>query len=163
MTQPTRSNRDSFRITAPIAAVCAAATRAVASLYRSLAPAGSSAKTAITHGAEQSTVLDMEVLQDLNNSLGNEPEVVRSIYMKFIETATVQLHELRAHPHAVNARTLHTLKGSAAMVGAPRVVALAARLQNGSPDLRGPAIHAALTELERELAEFRRAFDAELK
>jgi HPt (histidine-containing phosphotransfer) domain-containing protein len=149
--------------TARLTAVCAAAARALAGLYHKLVVTRSALHAAPEPRGEQLAVLDKEVFQELHDSLGNRPEAIRSIYTKFIDNTGAHLAELRAQASFGNTRTLHTLKGSAAMVGATRIVDMATRLHDAAPDLRGAAREAALAELERELAEFRRVFEAEIR
>lgn len=142
--------------------MCAAATGALVRLMRRLIPASLRQQPLRVYCDEGVAVLDREVFRELRDSLGGQREALNTIYMKFIGSASAHLADLRNQPHAVNAKTLHTLKGSAAMVGANRIVALAAQLHERAAELRTADIQAATRELERELAEFRRVLDAEL-
>ncbi|MBM0104684.1 Hpt domain-containing protein [Steroidobacter sp. S1-65] len=95
-------------------------------------------------------VLDVDVLQDLLGSLG-QPVAVAAIYSKFIANAAGFIRELSVLDAAARVETLHTLKGSAAMVGAERLAALAARLEPQSP----VQVEQAIQALEIELKQFR--------
>lgn len=107
-------------------------------------------------------VLDLELFQELRESLGNELEIVAGLYRRFLTHTAQTLDELREQPDSARTVTLHALKGSAAMVGANRIAAVAAQLQesplNESPQLAARAIDA----LASELTEFRRVLTAHL-
>jgi HPt (histidine-containing phosphotransfer) domain-containing protein len=163
MMEQWRSDEIAPRVTARLAAAYAATTRALVGLYRKLVSAQLGAHAGHERFGQDLPVLDREVFQELRDSLGNRPEALRSIYMKFIGHASAYVNELRVQSSSANARTLHTLKGSAAMVGAKRIAGLAARLQDSPSELRSPSMEAALAELECELGEFRAAFEAELE
>jgi HPt (histidine-containing phosphotransfer) domain-containing protein len=106
---------------------------------------------------ERPLVLDIEFFQELRESLGNELEVVAHLYKRFVANTARNLEELRAQPGTVRAATLHTLKGSAAMVGANRIAAVAAQLQEAFLQVPDAAAEAGMGELEGELATFRLA------
>src|SRR5688500_18782012 len=72
-------------------------------------------------------VFDAAVFQELLESL--QIEAVAAIYRKFFENATGFIGELREQDAAARIETFHTLKGSAAMMGAKRMSELAAQLQ----------------------------------
>jgi HPt (histidine-containing phosphotransfer) domain-containing protein len=113
-------------------------------------------------GDEHALVLDIDLLQELRESLGNQPEVVAGIYRRFLGSTTNTLDELRFQRSDTRVTTLHALKGSAAMVGANRIAAVAGRLQEAllhSPDA---GAEAAVSELEGELTAFRLALLAHL-
>ena len=95
-------------------------------------------------------VLDVDVLHDLLGSLG-QPAGVAAIYSKFIANAAGFIRELRTLDAVARVETLHTLKGSAAMVGAERLAALAARLEPQS----SVQVEQAIQALASELAQFR--------
>jgi HPt (histidine-containing phosphotransfer) domain-containing protein len=84
------------------------------------------------------------------------------VYRKFIEGTGARLDELRHQSVTDSAATFHALKGSAGMVGANRLAALAARLQDAAPGLDGETKAAAIGEIEAELAEFRQALSTQL-
>ena len=107
-------------------------------------------------------VLDRQVFEDLLATLGNDTDRVRSIYRKFVDGAVTRLDEVRHQPVTDSAATFHALKGSAGMVGANRLAAVAARLQEAAPGLDGETKAAAISELEAELATFRRVLSAQL-
>lgn len=94
--------------------------------------------------------LDVDVLHDLLRSL-SQPVAVAAIYSKFIANAVGFIRELRVLDAAARVETLHTLKGSAAMVGAERLAALAARLEPQS----SVQVEQAIQALEIELQQFR--------
>ena len=98
-------------------------------------------------------VLDARIFQDLVESLV-APVAVAAIYQKFLENAATFIRELPGQDEAARVETLHTLKGSAAMLGANRLSALAAKLQS---HLHGSIVQVdqAARELEAELAKFR--------
>jgi HPt (histidine-containing phosphotransfer) domain-containing protein len=98
-------------------------------------------------------VLDASMFQDLLESLV-EPAAVAAIYRKFLDNAATFIREIASQDSAARAETLHTLKGSAAMLGANRISALAAKLQS---ELHGSIVHVdqAAHQLEDELAKFR--------
>lgn len=62
-------------------------------------------------------VLDGAVFQELLESL-SQPEAVAAVYRKFVENAAGFIGELRGQNAAERIETLHTLKGSASMMGA---------------------------------------------
>jgi HPt (histidine-containing phosphotransfer) domain-containing protein len=107
--------------------------------------------------------LDTELFQELRESLGNELAVVVGIYRRFIENAAGSIAMCRRQTGAERASTLHTLKGSAAMVGATRLAALSARLQESLLEASGEVAEAGLQELESELTRFRAAVAAHLE
>ncbi len=100
-------------------------------------------------------VLDAQVFQDLVESL-QRPDTVAAVYRKFVENAAAFIAELRAQDAAARIETLHTLKGSAAMMGANSLAKLAADLQS-----QGEAVQVELATLRltEELAKFRAAVD----
>jgi HPt (histidine-containing phosphotransfer) domain-containing protein len=107
-------------------------------------------------------VLDRHVFEELLATLGNDTGRVKNVYRKFVDSAAARLDELRHQPLTASAATFHALKGSAGMVGANRLAAVAARLQEAAPGLNGETRVAAIGALEAELATFRRALSAQL-
>lgn len=105
-------------------------------------------------------VLDVDVLHDLLASL-IQPVAVAAVYRKFVENAAEFVRELPNQTSATRIDTLHTLKGSAAMLGAKRLAQLAARLQ---AQVESPSVQVAETmqALTGELAKFRLAAAARL-
>ena len=105
--------------------------------------------------AFSSDVLDAAVFEDLLESLA-APAAVAAIYRKFIGNAATFIRELTSQDGSAQVETMHTLKGSAAMLGANRVSMLAAQLQK---DLHGSLVQVenVARELEEELAKFRAA------
>ena len=100
-------------------------------------------------------VLEVAVLNDLLGSL-NDPAAVAALYRKFVVNAAEFIGELAHQERSARIETLHTLKGSAAMLGAKRLTLLAARLQ---AQAQNSSVQEARTieELNSELAQFRAA------
>jgi HPt (histidine-containing phosphotransfer) domain-containing protein len=95
-----------------------------------------------------SNVLDVAVFQELLESL--QADAVALIYRNFFENAAAFIGELREQDPAGRIETFHTLKGSAAMMGANRMADLAAQLQaQGSSVEAEPAIRQLQGELEK--------------
>jgi HPt (histidine-containing phosphotransfer) domain-containing protein len=111
---------------------------------------------------EDSLVLDTGLFQELRESLGNELDIVAGIYRRFVGNAAGSIETSRRQTGAERAATLHALKGSAAMVGAPRIAALAGELQDTLIDAPQDTADTALAEVENELAAFRSALDDHL-
>ena len=109
-------------------------------------------------GLKANNVLDVGVFQELHESL-SQAEAVAAIYRKFIENAAVFIGELRDQNAAERSETLHTLKGSASMMGASRMAGLAASLQ--SQDL-SVQVEAATERLAEELESFRAVVSGKL-
>ena len=102
----------------------------------------------------------MDVVAELRQSLGDQPGTLAAIYRKFLINVAAHLSNLRAQPSSMRASTLHTLRGSAAMVGATRMAELAEKLHaefQRQPD--GP-IDGAIAALESELDTLRTALAA---
>src|SRR5688500_12166871 len=112
---------------------------------------------------EASPVLDVGLFQELRESLGNELDVVAGIYTRFLGNAARSLEQSRRQTGAARAATLHTLKGSAAMVGATRLSSVAGRLQESLLEVAADVAEAALRELDGELALFRDALGVHLE
>ncbi len=113
-------------------------------------------------GGETALVLDIDLFQELLESLGNRPDVVAGIYERFLGSTANTLVELRSQTSAARVTTLHALKGSAAMVGANRIAAVATRLQEALSHSSEVAADAGVRELEGELAAFRLALSTHL-
>lgn len=108
----------------------------------------------------EADVFDRTVLHDLLDSLG-EPVAVAALYRKFLGNAAAFIGELRDQEDAARIDTLHTLKGSAAMMGATRLAQLAMRLQAELPGSR-VQVGQAMQALEGERVRFRSAAAARL-
>jgi HPt (histidine-containing phosphotransfer) domain-containing protein len=106
------------------------------------------------------SVLDIGMFKELHATLGNSTDRVRDVYAKFLDSAAMRVDELRHQPLAASLKTLHALKGSAAMVGASRLAILAARLQETIAD--GEPLAVGIHDIERELAAFHGALNAQL-
>lgn len=119
-----------------------------------------------SNGQQTIRVLDVELFQELLESLGNELGIVVGLYRRFLTNTAATLAELRRQTagNMIEARskTLHALKGSASMVGANRIAAIAAELQESI--LRAPPAIAesGIDALESELTLFRVALDEHL-
>jgi HPt (histidine-containing phosphotransfer) domain-containing protein len=100
-------------------------------------------------------VFDRHVFEELLATLGNDTARVRSVYRKFIDSASGRLAEVRHQSVMESAATFHALKGSASMVGANRLASLAAKLQEAAPGLDNETKVSAVGGLATELARFR--------
>jgi HPt (histidine-containing phosphotransfer) domain-containing protein len=109
-------------------------------------------------GPTANNVLDAGVFQELQESL-SQPELVAAVYRKFVENAAAFIGELRAQDAAARVDTLHTLKGSAAMMGANAMADLAAQLQEQGLSVQ---VEAAIQQLASELEKFRAAVSGRL-
>ena len=67
-----------------------------------------------------------------------------------------------ADSRSIREKTLHALKGSAAMMGAARVARLAADLQQASATMQDETLQNWIEQIAIELDETRRAVDARL-
>ena len=109
-----------------------------------------------TDSAQSShNVFDVQVFQDLVESL-QRPEAVAAVYRKFMENAAAFITDLRAQDVTARIETLHTLKGSAAMMGANSLARLAAELQSQGEAVQ---VEQATLRLTEELTKFRAAVD----
>jgi HPt (histidine-containing phosphotransfer) domain-containing protein len=95
-------------------------------------------------------VLDVSVFQELVESL--QAEVAAAVYRKFIENAAAFIGGLSEQNTDECVETFHTLKGSAAMVGANRLAQLAAQLQTQASSVQ---VEAPIQQLKSELEAFR--------
>ena len=107
-------------------------------------------------------VLDRHVVEELLATLGNDADRVRNVYRKFVDSAASRLEEVRHQSVTDTVATFHALKGSASMVGANRLAAVAARLQDAASCLDHETKVAGIGELEAELAAFRQALAAKM-
>lgn len=101
--------------------------------------------------------LDTTLFRELLGSFAGDLDIVISIYCTFIATTMKLIGSLPDQDCATQARTLHTLKGSAAMVGAERIARLAARLQQVAATSIHPIVKTRIDELTGELVLFREA------
>lgn len=115
----------------------------------------------MSHPSDAVEILDDSTFQDLLESLV-EPAAVAAIYSKFLGNAATFIRELAGQDSADRIDTLHTLKGSAAMLGANRISALAAQLQ---ADLHGGIVQVeqGMRQLDQELTTFRVAVTERLQ
>lgn len=102
----------------------------------------------------------MDVLHDLLSSL-NQPAAVAAVYRKFVGNATDFIESLRSQQGSAFIETLHTLKGSAAMLGAKCLALRAARLQEQAENST-VQVEQAIEQLCAELAKFRAALEHQL-
>ncbi len=105
-------------------------------------------------GDSLDVVLDTRLFDDLRHRWKSQPEALDAIYRRFFGNTSKLIGTLRDQEITARRHTLHALKGNAAMLGAARLAALAARLHDDNPD--SPALLVqAIEELEMELALFR--------
>lgn len=103
-----------------------------------------------------SPALDQEVFEELYESVCEHSGTVAALYETFQKTASQLIDTLRvSSPGASREKTLHTLKGSAAMMGAMRIARLAADLQQTCATLDDATLMDATRELDIELASVR--------
>lgn len=114
-----------------------------------------------TPTSEPTETLDGDVLHDLLASL-SEPVAVAAVYRKFVVNAAEFIAGLPEQDGAARIDTLHTLKGSAAMLGAKQLAQLSARLQ-AQAETSSVQVAEAMQELTIELAQFRVAVEARLR
>jgi len=105
-------------------------------------------------------VLDVGVFRELHVTLGSNTDRVRNVYTKFLDSAAKRIDELRQQPFAASLKTLHALKGSAGMVGASRLAALAARLQETTANRE--TLADGIDDIQTELTRFHGALNAQL-
>jgi HPt (histidine-containing phosphotransfer) domain-containing protein len=108
-------------------------------------------------------ILDGHVFEELLATLGNDVDRVRNVYRKFVDSAAARLEEVRHQTVTDSAATFHALKGSASMVGANRLAAVAARLQEAAPCLDNETKVSGIGELDAELAAFRQVLRERLE
>jgi len=107
--------------------------------------------------------LDQDVFDELHEGVCGQSRSIASLYHTFLHNAERLIETLRAtEADAVREKTLHTLKGSAAMMGAARVARLAAELQEQCGTLDAEELEDAAHRLDAELSEMRQAVDARL-
>lgn len=106
-------------------------------------------------------VLDVDVLQDLLASL-NQPAAVAAVYRKFVVNAKDFIESLATQQGAALIDTLHTLKGSAAMLGA-KCLALRAESLQTQAESSSVQVEDAIEQLTVELTKFREALAIELR
>lgn len=119
------------------------------------------AESASSHPAP--LVFDTSVFQELLETLAGDLDLVVSIYRTFLSTAATLIGSLTVQNCATQTATLHTLKGSASMVGAERMALLAARLQQVAAKSVHPVIKTRIEELTGELAVFRSVINAHVQ
>lgn len=107
--------------------------------------------------------LDQEAFDELHEGVCGQSKTIASLYDTFLNNAERLIETLGAtEPDAVREKTLHTLKGSAAMMGATRIARLAAELQHRSATLDAQALQDAVKHLSSELTDVREAINAQL-
>ncbi len=115
-----------------------------------------------SNGQQPLRVLDFELFQELWESLGNDLGIVASLYKRFLGNTAATLVELR-QSGAARPGTLHALKGSASMVGANRIAAVANDLQELLLHAPRALADAELDSLDAELTLFRVAITDHLQ
>jgi HPt (histidine-containing phosphotransfer) domain-containing protein len=105
-------------------------------------------------------VLDTSLFAELVGSFGDDLDIVISIYRTFIGTTVRLIGSLPDEDCAAQTRSLHTLKGSAAMVGAERIARLATRLHHVAANSVHPIVKTRIDEITGELDMFREALKA---
>lgn len=108
------------------------------------------------------TALDTTVLEELRDTFGPQSDSVTRLYANFLTHATGYLNALRDQACDERINTLHTLKGSAALMGAVRLAALAANFHEAFARDPGRLPASAIRQLEDELAMFRHALSLRL-
>jgi HPt (histidine-containing phosphotransfer) domain-containing protein len=107
--------------------------------------------------------IDPEVFNEIYESVGEQVSTVASLYDTFINNALRLIAALKAsESDAAREKTLHTLKGSAAMMGAARVAQLADDLQQTCATMEAETLRKWIEQIDTELDETRRAVDAQL-
>ena len=96
-------------------------------------------------------VLDSSMFQELFETLAGDLDTVVSIYRTFFATTLTLIDSLPDQNSAAQARTLHTLKGSAAMLGAARLAQIAAGMQQVAANGGEPALDTRIADLGSEL------------
>jgi len=101
--------------------------------------------------------LDVSVLEEFRGTFGEQSDKVAQLYANFLMHAAHYIEVLRSPQQDARVSTLHTLKGSAALMGAVRIAALATSLHDAA--LKDPAqpSEPAIRQLQDELAMFRHA------
>ena len=107
--------------------------------------------------------LDQEAFDELYESVCKKTDTVASLYDTFLTNAVRLVDSLqKSDSCADREKTLHTLKGSAAMMGAVRVARLAADLQQTSATMQHDTLQNWIEQIAIELDETGRAVDARL-
>jgi HPt (histidine-containing phosphotransfer) domain-containing protein len=121
--------------------------------------------TATEPGAAVSTLptLDAEVFYELHDGVCQQLTTLALLYDTFLNNAARLIAALQtAESSTLREKTLHALKGSAAMMGAARVARLAADLQQACATMRDDTLQHWIEQIAVELDETRRAVDARL-
>ena len=100
-------------------------------------------------------VLDELAFDELHQSLASQPDALAGVYRKFLQAALTTIDGLSSQAPAARISTVHTLKGSAAMLGALRLAAVAAQIQEQLGSAQAPTIEEATRRLSEELDAFR--------
>jgi len=113
--------------------------------------------------AEEGPAIDVDVLEDLERSIGDDRRFLRDLVETYLEDAPGQLATIRAGVESGEAepvnRAAHTLKSNSASVGAMELSDMAAELQGlTSPevteaaDLADPGIGRLVAAISGELS-----------
>jgi HPt (histidine-containing phosphotransfer) domain-containing protein len=109
------------------------------------------------------TSLDQEAFDELYESVCENPDTVASLYDTFLTNAARLIEGVQTGDSpSIREKTLHTLKGSAAMMGAARVARLAEDLQHTSATMQDETLQKWIAQIAIELEQTRRAVDARL-
>jgi HPt (histidine-containing phosphotransfer) domain-containing protein len=107
--------------------------------------------------------IDPEVFNEIYESVGEQVSTVASLYDTFINNALRLIAALKAsESDAAREKTLHTLKGSAAMMGAARIARLAGDLQQTCATMPAETLRDFIDQLDAEVDLMRRAVEAQL-
>jgi len=107
--------------------------------------------------------LDTDIFVELYESVCEQRDVVTALYRTFFSNAANLIAALKAtESHAEREKTLHTLKGSAAMMGATCIARLAADLQQTCGTMQADTLRNWIDHLDAELDATRRDVDAQL-
>lgn len=108
------------------------------------------------------SAIDTAVLDELERSIGDDPEFLRDLVETYVDDAPIQLATMRdgistGNVERVN-RAAHTLKSNSATVGANALSAMSRELEmltspatTESGDLASPEIDALVQSIAREL------------
>lgn len=110
--------------------------------------------------------LDSEILDGLMELADDGDDFVRDLYATWVDSYRKSLSGMNEARHRADGdalrRAAHALKGASANVGAARVAALCAELQEAGEaedfDAAGPLVAALPAEFDRVLAELGRRF-----
>lgn len=101
--------------------------------------------------------LDADVFAELYESVCEQPKTVAALYDTFFDNAVRLIAALQTvESCGAREKTLHTLKGSAAMMGAAHIARLASDLQQTCATMQDDTLEKWIRQLDIELHEMRR-------